>query len=48
MIDISRELRVNQRIRIKDVRLIGPDGEQMGIVPTRDALLKAQEVGLYW
>jgi len=26
--------------------LIGPDGEQMGIVPTRDASQRAQEVGL--
>ncbi|MFC1624418.1 translation initiation factor IF-3 [Candidatus Omnitrophota bacterium] len=46
MVVISREPRVNQRIRVKEVRLIGPDGEQMGIVPTRDALDKAQEVGL--
>ena len=43
---IPRELRVNQRIRIKEVRLIGPDGEQMGVVSTRDAFQKAQEVGL--
>lgn len=28
------------------MRLIGPDGEQMGVVLTRDALQKAQEVGL--
>lgn len=46
MIFISRPLRVNQRIRIKEVRLIGPDGEQMGVVPTQDALQKAQEFGL--
>ncbi|MBU1887597.1 MAG: translation initiation factor IF-3 [Candidatus Omnitrophica bacterium] len=46
MIFISQELRINQRIRVKDIRLIGPSGEQMGIVPTRDALQKAQEVGL--
>jgi len=43
---IPRELRVNNRIRIKEVRLIGPDGEQMGIVSTKDAMQKAQEVGL--
>jgi len=43
---ISRELRVNQRIRIKEVRLIGPDGEQMGVVATQDALQKAKESGL--
>jgi translation initiation factor IF-3 len=46
VIFISQELRVNQRIRVKDVRLIGVSGEQMGIVPTRDALQKAQEAGL--
>lgn len=31
---------------MKDVRLIGPSGEQMGIVPTKDALQRAQEYGL--
>ena len=46
MIHISREPRINQRIRIKEVRLIGPDGEQMGVVPTADALQKARELGL--
>ena len=46
MVIIARPLRVNQRIRVKDVRLIGPDGEQMGTVPTQDAILKAQESGL--
>lgn len=46
MIFISRPLRINQRIRIKEVRLIGPDGEQMGVVATRDALQKAQDVSL--
>ncbi|MFH1478816.1 MAG: translation initiation factor IF-3 [Candidatus Omnitrophota bacterium] len=46
MVVISRELRINQRIRVKDVRLIGADGEQMGVVPTQEAILKAQEVGL--
>lgn len=46
MIVISRELRINQRIRVKEVRLIGPDGEQMGVVPTSEALAKAQEIGL--
>lgn len=46
MVVISVNLRINQRIRIKEVRLIGPDGEQMGIVPTQDALNKAQETGL--
>jgi translation initiation factor IF-3 len=40
------ELRVNQRIRIREVRLINDQGEQVGIVPTVDALRMASEQGL--
>lgn len=46
MIRISKDLRINQRIRVKEVRLIGPESEQMGIVNTQDALQKAEEFGL--
>lgn len=35
--------RVNRDIRAREVRLIGADGEQMGIVPTREALSIAEE-----
>jgi len=35
---------MNQRIRVQEVRLVGPGGEQMGVVPTQDALQKAQEL----
>lgn len=46
-ISISKiEPRVNERIRISPIRLIGPDGEQIGIVPTKEALERAQEAGL--
>jgi translation initiation factor IF-3 len=31
---------------VKEVRLIGPNSEQMGIVNTQDALQKAEESGL--
>jgi translation initiation factor IF-3 len=34
------------RIRVPEVRLIGEDGEQVGIVSTREALSRAQQVGL--
>lgn len=40
------EVQINEEIRAKEVRLIGPDGEQIGIVPLREALQKAQEFNL--
>jgi translation initiation factor IF-3 len=42
----EHEARVNERIRVPQVRVIGADGEQIGILPTRDALLRAREIGL--
>ncbi|WP_235960028.1 translation initiation factor IF-3 [Nocardioides acrostichi] len=43
---ISTELRINDRIRVAEVRLVGPNGETVGIVPTADALRLAQEADL--
>lgn len=41
---ISKEsLRINEEIRIKEVRVTGADGEQLGIMATRDALNLAEE-----
>ena len=40
------ELMINEQIRDKEVRLIGEDGEQLGIVSSRDALKMAEEAGL--
>ena len=40
---ISTELRVNDRIRVPEVRLVGPNGEQVGIVRIDDALRLALE-----
>jgi translation initiation factor IF-3 len=37
---------VNEAIRVKEVRLIGADGEQIGIVSLAEALEKAQEAEL--
>jgi translation initiation factor IF-3 len=37
---------VNERIRAREVRVIGPDGEQLGVMSVRDALLRAQEAAL--
>ena len=38
--------RTNQQIRVPAVRCLLPDGTQLGVVATRDALAKAQQMGL--
>ena len=43
---ITTELRVNDRIRVPEVRLVGPAGEQVGIVRIEDALRLAAEADL--
>lgn len=43
---MSNQHRVNNFIRAENVRLIGPKGENLGVVTTREALSKAQEFGL--
>jgi translation initiation factor IF-3 len=45
---ISRpvQTRVNERIRIREVRLIDEEGEQVGIIPTFEALQMARDRGL--
>ncbi len=37
---------INEQIRDREVRLVGENGEQLGIMSARDAYLKAQEAGL--
>ena len=39
-------VRVNERIYAKTMRVIGPEGEQLGVFPKELALKKAQEFGL--
>ncbi len=43
---ISVEPRINDRIRVPEVRLVGPNGEQVGIVRIEDALRLALEADL--
>ena len=43
---ISAEPRINDRIRVPEVRLVGPNGEQVGIVAIGVALQMAQESDL--
>lgn len=40
------EPRINERIRVPEVRLVGPNGEQVGIVRVEDALRLAAEADL--
>ncbi len=40
------EPRINDRIRVPEVRLVGPGGEQVGVVRVEDALRLAEESGL--
>jgi translation initiation factor IF-3 len=37
---------INDEIRVKEVRLIGADGEQLGIIPIREALQLAMDANL--
>ena len=37
---------INEQIRDREIRLIGENGEQLGIISARDALKQAQDAGL--
>jgi translation initiation factor IF-3 len=43
---ISKDWRINDEIRAREVRLVSDDGEQLGIIPLRQALDIALEKGL--
>jgi translation initiation factor IF-3 len=43
---VKKRTRINFEIRVTEVRLIGADGKQVGVVPTREALQKAEEAEL--
>lgn len=43
---ISVEPRINDRIRVPEIRLVGAEGEQIGIVSVGEALRLAQEADL--
>ena len=40
------ELMINEQIRDKEVRLIGENGEQLGVMSAREAQKLAEEAGL--
>ncbi|WP_078665548.1 MULTISPECIES: translation initiation factor IF-3 [Carboxydocella] len=43
---MSKELRINEEIRVKEVRVVDENGEQLGIMPIKDALRIAAERNL--
>ena len=43
---IFKELTINENITSKEIRLIGTNGEQLGIVSREEALAKAEQEGL--
>lgn len=46
MFYIYDDTRINGEIRAKEVRLIGANGEQLGVIATRKAMEMAEEAGL--
>ncbi|MEG3585950.1 MAG: translation initiation factor IF-3 [Actinomycetota bacterium] len=42
----NQEPRINEQIRANEVRLVSPDGEQIGITPLSEALEQAREIDL--
>ena len=42
----TQQYRANHRIRVREVRLIDENGEQVGVVQTADAKRRAQDAGL--
>jgi len=46
VIAIQIRIRVNEGIRIKEVRVIGENGEQIGVIATNEAIRMAKESGL--
>lgn len=43
---VISELMINEQIRDREIRLIGENGDQMGIMSARDAMKLAKEAGL--
>jgi translation initiation factor IF-3 len=42
---LSKDLRINEMIRVPNVRVVDEDGSQLGVMPTYQALQTAQERG---
>ncbi|MFZ1060214.1 MAG: translation initiation factor IF-3 [Candidatus Rokuibacteriota bacterium] len=42
----SKEIRINEGIRVREVRVVSPEGEQLGVLSISQALEQAQQRGL--
>ena len=42
----SKDLRINDLIRVREVRLIDAEGNQLGVIPTPEAMDMAKEAGI--
>jgi len=42
----NRDARTNRRIKAREVRVVGPEGDQLGVLPIEQALARAQELGM--
>lgn len=45
-VSVISDLMINEQIRDREVRLVGEDGEQLGIVPVKEAMRIAKEANL--
>ena len=43
---IDKQQRINEQIRVTPVRVVSEEGEQLGVLPTEDALEMARNTGL--
>lgn len=43
MVTINKYIRINDRIRVPQVRVIGPEGDQLGVMPIQKALETANQ-----
>ena len=43
---IARDARINHQIRAREVRVIGPQGDQLGVMPLHEALKRVENEGL--
>ncbi len=44
--NLNKIVRINNQIRSREVRVIGSEGENLGVIPTTEAIKKAGEAGL--